>query len=408
MSGPEPAESDSLLPQLWRRLVQRPATEAPAPPPPDAIDHARMQRRLVESRRRLQLLLDHMPDGVLSFDAQGRVQWINPAARLMFQCSVADTVGRPVRELIPELDIGDADVQPTMPDGMAPAQVPRLALQGRRGDGSAFPLEAALVKLHADGERVGMCVCRDMSPSQRMEHMKHEFVSMVSHELRTPLTSLRGSLALLADGSIAGLPADALRLLKLARDNSERLAHLVNDILDFEKLRAGALRVDAEELDLGDCAQQAADAIEGMAHQADVELRVLRTEPVFPVQGDPVRLMQVLGNLLSNAIKHSPPHGTVLAILTRRSEWVRLVVCDQGPGVPAEFASRLFEPFEQARDPRHRRQGGTGLGLAISRALMEMMQGSIGVEPPRAGEGARFWIELPLFLDRPSTFGSLD
>ena len=378
------------------------------PESPEAIERARMQRRLVESRRHMQLLLDHMPDGVLSFDATGRVQWINPAARLMFQCSAADTVGRPVRELIPDLDIGDVDLQPTLPDGMAPAQVPRLAMQGRRSDGSAFPLEAALVKLHADGALVGMCVCRDMSQSQRMEHMKHEFVSMVSHELRTPLTSLRGSLALLADGSMGGLPPDALRLLKLASDNAERLVHLVNDILDFEKLRAGALRVEAEEVDLAETAQQAVDAIEGMAHQAEVTLRVMRTEAAFPVQADPARLMQVLGNLLSNAIKHSPPHGTVLVILTRRSEWVRLTVRDQGPGVPAEFASRLFEPCAPARDPRHRKQGGTGLGLAISRALMEMMLGSIGVEPPQAGEGARFWIELPLFQERPSTFGTLD
>ena len=374
----------------------------------DALDRARMQQRLVESRRHMQLLLDHMPDGVLSFDAAGRVQWINPAARLMFQCSAADTVGRSVRELIPDIDISDVDLQPTMPDGMAPAQVPRLALRGRRGDGGEFPIEAALVKLHADGALMGLCVCRDVSQSQRMEHMKHEFVSMVSHELRTPLTSLRGSLALLADGSIGGLPPDALRLLKLARDNSERLVHLVNDILDFEKLRAGALRVEAEEVDFGAIAQQAVDAIDGMAQQASVTLRVMRTEAAFPVQADPARLMQVLGILLSNAIKHSPPHGTVLVILTRRSEWVRLTVCDQGPGVPAEFASRLFEPFEQARDPSHRKQGGTGLGLAISRALMEMMLGSIGVEPQRSGDGARFWIELPLFEERPSTFGSLD
>ena len=361
-----------------------------------------------DARRRLQLLLDHMPDGVIAFDAAGKVEWINPAARLMFQCSVADTVGRPVSELMPGMDLAAAEPQPTVPEGMLPVQAPRLALRGRRRDGAEFPLEAELVRLRADGALVGMCVCRDLSLSQRIEHMKHEFVSMVSHELRTPLTSLRGSLALLADGTIEGLPDDARRLLRLASDNSERLVHLVNDILDFEKLRAGALRLDIEELDLADAAQQAIDAIEGMARQAEVVLRVLPTEAAFPVQADPARLVQVLGNLLSNAIKYSPRHGTVLVILTRRSEWARLTVRDQGPGVPAEFAPRLFEPFEQARDPRQRKQGGTGLGLAISRALMEMMQGSIGLETAPAGEGARFWIELPLIFERPSTFGRLD
>ena len=360
-----------------------------------------------DARRRLQLLLDHMPDGVIAFDAAGNVEWINPAARLMFQCSVADTVGRPLRELIPALELDDRDPPPTAPDGMVAAPVPRLTMSGRRRDGADFPLEVELVRLRADGQRVGMCVCRDMSQSQRIERMKHEFVSMVSHELRTPLTSLRGSLALLADGSIEGLPRDAQRLLKLARDNSERLVHLVNDILDFEKLRAGALRIEMEEIDLCETAQQAVDALEGMARQADVSLSVLQAKPMFPVQADPARLTQVLSNLLSNAVKYSPAHGTVHVILTQRSEWVRLTVRDQGPGVPPEFAQRLFEPFEQARNPGHRKQGGTGLGLAISRALMEMMQGAIGLAPQHAGEGASFWIELPLAFERPSTFGTL-
>jgi PAS domain S-box-containing protein len=375
-----------------------------------AAQPAAADRRLAESRRRLQLLLDHMPDGVLSFDNLGRVEWINPAARLMFQCSAEDTVGRPVRALIPALDIDTSEVQPAQADGTLAPAAPRLLLQGQRRDASVFPLELSLVRLRAgDDQTVGMCVCRDLSDSQRIERMKHEFVSMVSHELRTPLTSLRGSLALLADGStITGLPADAQRLLRMASDNSERLVHLVNDILDFEKLRAGGLRMEPEDCELGALAQQAVDAIEGMARAAQVELRLLRSDADLPVRADPVRLTQVLGNLLSNAIKHSPPHGTVLVALQRRSEWARLTVLDQGPGVPTEFVARLFEPFEQARDPRQRKQGGTGLGLAISRALMETMQGGIGLEPPRAGEGARFWVELPLAVERPSTFGALD
>jgi PAS domain S-box-containing protein len=395
----------------WRRLLAAWRGSAVAGAPGEAVARRRIEieRRLVESRRRLQLLLDHMPDGVLSFDARGAVEWINPAARLMFQCSADDTVGRPVHTLIPALDLAAAPVQPAHADGTVPAAVPRTLLDGVRRDGSSFPLEVSLVRLHADDAEVGMCVCRDMSQSQRIERMKHEFVSMVSHELRTPLTSLRGSLALLADGSIAGLPPDAQHLLGLASRNSERLVHLVNDILDFEKLRAGALRMEPEDCDLGALAQQAVEAIDGMARQAQVELRLLRgSDAALPVRVDPVRLTQVLGNLLANAIKYSPPHGTVLVALARRSEWARVTVLDQGPGVPPQFVARLFEPFEQASDPRHRKQGGTGLGLAISRALMEQMQGGIGIEPPRAGEGARFWIELPLALERPSTFGALD
>ena len=367
-------------------------------------------RDLVDSRHRLQLLLDHMPDGVLAFDARGRVEWINPAARLMFQCSVADTVGRPLRELIPEFDPTAGAAPGEDRPGIARATMPRLSMRGRRRDGDSLPLEVEIVRLRADAggdEQAGMCVCRDMSQSQHIEHMKHEFVSMVSHELRTPLTSLRGSLALLADGSIDGLPPDALRLLKLASDNAERLVVLVNDILDFEKLRAEALRVELAPTDLCESAHHAADALEGMARLARVQLRVRPAEPGLEVRADPARLMQVLGNLLSNAIKHSPPGSSVEAVLVQRGERARVIVRDHGPGVPEELLPRLFEPFAQARDA-HPGRGGTGLGLAISRALMEMMHGAIGVEPRAPGQGASFWIELPLALDLPSTFGSFD
>ena len=373
----------------------------------ESLDLAETQARLVDSRRRLQALLDHMPDGVLSFDVDGRVEWINPAGRLMFQRSIADTAGRPVAELIPDIELARLDAAPIMADGLAPAHVPRLAMRGMRRDGTQFPLEAALVQIEVEQTRVGMCVCRDISELERIEHMKHEFVSMVSHELRTPLTSLRGSLALLADGSIGGLPPDAERLLKLARDNSERLVHLVNDILDFEKLRAGALRVELEPVDLCAAALHAVEAIDGMARQSQVTLRVVAAEPDLPVRADPARLAQVLGNLLSNAIRHSPPHGTVLLTLMRQAERVRLAVLDQGPGVPRDFMPRLFEPFAQALGAHHRKPGGTGLGLAISRALMELMHGGIGLDAPRDAQGASFWIELPLNVARPSTFGDL-
>jgi signal transduction histidine kinase len=225
--------------------------------------------------------------------------------------------------------------------------------------------------------------------------------------LRTPLTSLRGSLVLLADGSVGPLPADAQRLLRLAHDNSERLVHLVNDILDFEKLRAGGLQLDIESLDLADVAREAIESVEGMSHQARVSMQLHDGGMPLPVRADAARLVQVLANLLSNAIKYAPPHGTVLVTVEAHGERARATVRDDGPGVPADFVPHLFEPFAQARSAQHRRQGGTGLGLAISRGLIEMMHGGIGLEPPQRGAGASFWIELPLHSARPSTFGDL-
>ncbi|MBW8830489.1 MAG: PAS domain-containing protein [Burkholderiales bacterium] len=366
-----------------------------------------MQQGMRESRHRLQLLLDRMPDGVLAFDPQGRIEWINPAARLIFRCSMTDAVGEPVATLIPAIEAIPTPVASAVAPGMVDAQAPRITTPARRRDGTEFTLEIALVPLSVNGVHPGMCVCRDVTDAERVDRMKSEFVSMVSHELRTPLTSLRGSLAILADGSIAGLPPDAMRLLRLANTNAERLVVLVNDILDYEKLRAGALILDLAAIDLSEVARRAIESLEGMARPAGVHLLLRGDDENAPALADPTRFTQVLVNLISNAIKYSPPNGTVRVTIERNDERARLTVRDDGPGVPAEFLPRLFLPFEQARDPKQRKQGGTGLGLAISRGLIEMMNGAIGIDPPTRGCGAAFWIDLPLHSARPSTFGDL-
>jgi PAS domain S-box-containing protein len=360
-----------------------------------------------QASHRLRLLLDHMPEAVLAFDEYGHIEWINPAARQVFQLSAADAVGRHISTWIahlpPAMNAGAAG----RADAMLPAQPVRQVVTARRRDGSSFPLEVSRVELPGAGLRAGMCVCRDVSEAQRMERMQHEFVSMVSHELRTPLTSLRGSLSLLNDGHCGELGPDANKLLRMAHTNAERLVHLVNDILEFEKLRAGAVTLDPSDEDLADVARQAVDALEGMAAQAEVRLVLAVEGAQHPVRADGARLAQVLANLLSNAIKHSPRHSTVQVRVVRHNERLRLTVRDAGPGVPQAFIPQLFMPFQQAHHTKARKQGGTGLGLAISRGLMERMHGAIGLELPQPDQGATFWIELPLNDVRPSTFGPM-
>jgi PAS domain S-box-containing protein len=360
-------------------------------------ERSQIQQRLQGSQQQLQWLLDNLPDGVISFDQHHRVQWINPAARLMFQREAGDVVGRAVTQLIPSLDA--ATIQS--------AAGQRQPMAGRRADGSQLPLNVALVQTEAQGVRQGIALFHDTTAEQRVELMKSEFVSMVSHELRTPLTSLRASLGLLTDETTIALPSDAQYLLGMARDNAERLVHLVNDILDFERLRAGGLLLEFEPMELAAAAKDAIASVSSLAQQAQVTLRLDEPDPALPVVADARRLVQVISNLLSNAIKHSPAGSQVQVSLVRRDERVRLTVADSGPGVPADFAARLFEPFAQARDERKRKQGGTGLGLAISRGLMELMHGSVGLEPSPPGCGARFWIELPRRDIQPSTFGEL-
>ena len=377
----------------------------------EAQRRAQAQDRLALSQRRMRVLLDHIPDAVIAFDANGRVQWINPIGEAMFGTARRLLLGRPMALLMPglndELEWPNTQPQP-LDDGHLPDDDERplpwtarhLQIDGLRARAGAaqaerFPIDVSLVQTRADGHRVGVCVARDLSEVQRVERMKHEFVSMVSHELRTPLTSIHGSLALLAE-SADDLAPTLKRLIGLAHDNSERLVALVNDILDFEKLRAGQMRIEAMALDLRDAALVALRTCEGMTTRRATRIELRAGDVALPLYADPMRLNQVLVNLLSNAIKFSPVGGEVVLALERAGDSARAVVSDQGPGVPPAFVAHLFEPFAQAANLDTRQQGGTGLGLAISRALIERMDGQIGLAPAQPGQGAVFWLTLPL------------
>jgi len=379
----------------------------------EAQRRAQAQDSLALSQRRMRVLLDHIPDAVIAFDARGRVQWINPIGEAMFGTARRVLLGRPMALLMPglddELQWPNTEPQP-LDDGHPPDDDERplpwtarhLQIDGLRvragagaGEPERFPIDVSLVQTRADGHRVGVCVARDLSEVQRVERMKHEFVSMVSHELRTPLTSIHGSLSLLAE-NVDALDPTVKRLIGLAHDNSERLVALVNDILDFEKLRAGQMRIEAMPLDLRDAALVAVRTCEGMTTRRATRIELRAGDAPLPLHTDPMRLNQVLVNLLSNAIKFSPVGGEVVLALERVGDHARAVVSDQGPGVPAAFVEHLFEPFAQAANLDTRKQGGTGLGLAISRALIERMDGQIGLAPPQVGQGAVFWVALPL------------
>ena len=237
-------------------------------------------------------------------------------------------------------------------------------------------------------------VVRDVDERKRVDQMREEFIS-VSHELRTPLTSIRGALGLLAGGVAGELPLQAQNLLDIAASNSERLVRLINDILDIEKVQSGTLKFRMEAMDLTSALEQALEVNAVYARYYDVALRLVRSEPGAFVLGDPDRIQQVLANLLSNAAKFSPRGATVEVEMVREADRVRISVSDQGPGIPEEFRSRVFERFAQAEDSTVRQERGTGLGLSISKAIVERHGGRIWFES-EPGVRTTFSFDLPL------------
>jgi signal transduction histidine kinase len=234
----------------------------------------------------------------------------------------------------------------------------------------------------------------------QVERLKSEFVATVSHELRTPLTSIRGALGLLAGGVAGELPPAAKQLVGIAHGNGERLARLVDDLLDLEKVESGRMAFELQPVELQALLASGRAQAEGHAGPRGVALELVQPARPVHVLGDADRLHQVLANLLSNAVKFSSAGQAVTVRLEAEGGEVRLSVEDRGPGVPPAFRERLFEKFAQADGSDARARGGTGLGLSISRALARGMGGSLEYAP-REGGGSVFRLRLPAWLPPP-------
>ncbi|MCQ2041934.1 PAS domain S-box-containing protein [Stutzerimonas kunmingensis] len=234
----------------------------------------------------------------------------------------------------------------------------------------------------------------DLTERKRVEQMKNDFVSTVSHELRTPLTSISGALGLIVGGALGAAPPAMQQMLEIAYRNSLRLGHLINDLLDMEKIAAGKMSFELREHSLGDLLEESLASNQALCEQHGVRCTLEHPADVL-VWVDGLRLQQVLGNFLSNAVKFTPEGGEIRLHSSLRGTKVRISVTDQGPGIPEAFRSRVFEKFAQADASDSRQKSGTGLGLAITKELIERMGGTVGFDCV-PGQGTTFWCELPI------------
>ena len=222
------------------------------------------------------------------------------------------------------------------------------------------------------------------------ERLKAELISIVSHELRTPLASVLGFTSLLLQRDFED--AERRRYLSIVDTQSRRLAELLNDFLDAQRVEEGRLEMSFEPLDLAALLREQAQLFTGQSEAHEIRLD-LDNEP-FLIVGDRDRLGQVLANLLSNAIKYSPDGGVVELTGERENGVVRVQVRDEGRGIPRAEQPRIFTKFFRG-DAGASGIGGTGLGLALAREIVEAHGGHIGFKS-EAGAGSTFWFEVPM------------
>ncbi len=234
---------------------------------------------------------------------------------------------------------------------------------------------------------------QDITERKVMEQMKDELVSVISQELQGPVAAIRDALhtALREGGS---LPGPLRQLLADSRMHCDRVAALVDNVLDLQTLSAGTLGLDFKDVPVSFVTEQAVLANGAFAREHGVSFSMERIDPSLIVYVDPVRYTQALSNLLSNAVKFSPVGRPVRVGAELRGDWVRITVRDEGPGIPEDFRTRIFSKFTHAEPMASGSKGGAGLGLYVARQLIQQMRGTIGFTS-QPGEGTTFWLEFP-------------
>ena len=265
--------------------------------------------------------------------------------------------------------------------------------------------EIALVRLNdslkarvADLENLIKKVESSRDDALAVSHLKSQFIANISHEIRTPMSGVLGMSELLMENN---LDEDSRSLVQYISESAKDLLVVVNDLLDLSKLEAGRIELDKEELSIKLLIEGVVHSVMSEAQKKQVVVKgsVGTTVPPFLV-GDFGRMRQVLLNLAHNAVKFTATGSVQITaeVLTRKQENTLIIhfqVIDTGIGIDAEDLKLLFNRFAQANDSTARKYGGTGLGLSICKALVELMNGSLGVQSKPA-EGSTFWFDVPL------------
>jgi PAS domain S-box-containing protein len=373
---------------------------------------------LVDSRARLSAVIDSAIDAIVAIDERGRIVLFNPAAEAMLGHRAADVLGRSLLSMVPArlrdgavaylVGLADGTVASRADAGRAAAGSGRTALVALHADGTEFPIDASVAQVDVDAGRLVTLVMRDARQRRRIEaaeraraeaeaasRAKSDFLSKMSHELRTPLNAVLGFAQLMEIDTDAPLGEVQRERVGAIREAGGHLGVLIDELLDLTRIEGDRMRLDREAIDVQAVCRQCLRLLSLAAADARVRLVPPSGEDTrLGMLGDPMRLRQVLVNLLSNAIKYNRPGGTVrLRIGDSGTGTTWIEVEDDGPGIPLDQQSRLFEPFERL-GREHGAVEGSGIGLALSRRLVELMEGRIEVDS-EPGRGSVFRVRLP-------------
>lgn len=345
-----------------------------------------MLERLGSNESMLNVILNSMGEGVLLLNQADRIVLMNPSAEKILETTEKESIGRHYLEVVRHTVLADL-LTHSKNQGLSSGE---MDFVGR--DEKTFAVSVAAIKVEPELLLGQIVVLSDITSMKRLMRMRTEFVANVSHELKTPLTAVLGYVETLLSGAIDDKKNRGQFLQKIS-DQAHRLNALITDVLELSRIESGMYVASMEPVDVSEVAQQAVDLLK--AKWEAKEIKILQEVPDGTrAMAHREGLFHVLENLLDNAIKYSPAK-TQIRIYFHPENGSRLAFCveDQGPGIPKEVQSRVFERFFRVDVSRSREAGGTGLGLSIVKHLSEKMGGEVTLKSEE-GRGSTFTVFL--------------
>jgi len=340
-----------------------------------------------ESKSRLEAVFLSMFEGVMVVDVNGSILLINEALKNFLKIN-EEPLGRKPIEVIRNLQIQEI-VDNTLPSnsGLISQEISTL-----------LPEEKVLL-VHAtpirkEGNIEGaVLVFHDVTDLRKLEKVRQDFVANVSHELRTPISSIKGYAETLLEGALKD-KENAKDFLKIILADSNRLATLIDDLLNLSKIESDKLAMETKPYKLLPLAEKVVASLKGQIDNKSINIKINIPKNIPDILGDETRIKQVLLNLIDNAIKYNHPNGEISITACEINSFIKVDITDTGIGISNKDLPRLFERFYRADKARSRELGGTGLGLSIVKHIIQAHNGEVFVQSVE-GQGSTFSFTIP-------------
>jgi PAS domain S-box-containing protein len=368
-------------------------------------------RRVNEQLLRLAAIVESSDDAIVGKTLDGIVTSWNPAAERIFGFSAAEMIGTPISRIFPPERQSDALTilgKIRRGERVNHFETERVRKDGRRidvsltvspiRDASGRIIGASKIardvterkRLEAEREQLLALAQRACAEAEAASRSKDEFLATLSHELRNPLAAVRNAIgaARLGEG-------DSERALGIAARQTEQLSRLIDDLLDVSRITHGRVRLNRKRIALRDVLEGAVETTRHLVEERAQKLQVSLPADSVRVDGDPLRLEQIVVNLIGNAVKHTERGGSLAVSGGLEGDEAVIRVRDDGEGIAPELLPRIFDLFVQGHPPGARASGGLGIGLAIVRSLASLHGGRVEAHSEGLGKGAEFVVRLP-------------